>query len=335
MKKIPERTDVDFETFHTEIVAAEKPAVIRSLVGNWTAVRRSQESVTAICEYLGDLDIGKPVYTIAAPPEAGGRFFYSDDLKSVNFNKGQIPLAQVLQQLIAQSDEDDGHAIAVQALSVRECLPSFEAQNALDFLAPETPPTMWIGTRGQVAPHYDVHRNLACVVAGQRRFVLFPPEQVANLYPGPFLNAPGGVPVSLVDPWDPDLDRYPLFAAALDVAQEAVLGPGDALYIPSLWWHGVASLERINVLVNYWWGGIAPRGLSANDSLMHAMLTIANLDEAQRQAWRAFFDYFVFRRASDPRAHLPAAIEDITTSLEPASERAVRELLSDRLKTDQ
>ena len=29
--------------------------------------------------------------------------------------------------------------------------------------------------------------------------------------------------------------------------------PGDAIYIPPLWWHHVESLGQFNVLVNYWY----------------------------------------------------------------------------------
>jgi ribosomal protein L16 Arg81 hydroxylase len=51
----------------------------------------------------------------------------------------------------------------------------------------------------------------------------------------------------------PDLDQYPRYAAALEVAQEAELEPGDAIFIPRDWYHHVEALDRFNVLVNYWW----------------------------------------------------------------------------------
>ena len=129
MKKIAELNHVDFETFQNDVVPANEPAVFRSLVAEWPAVEQCRSSAAATCQYLKKLDIGTPVYTIAAPPDAGGRFFYRDDLQGVNFKRGQIPLSQVLGQLQAQSNDGGSHAIAVQALSVRDTLPTFEKDN--------------------------------------------------------------------------------------------------------------------------------------------------------------------------------------------------------------
>jgi mannose-6-phosphate isomerase-like protein (cupin superfamily) len=331
MQSINEWNKADIESFQSDIVAAESPAVIRSLAGDWPAVARGKEGAAEICHYLGEFDDGKLVYTIAAPPSACGRFFYSDDLRSLNFNRGQIPLRQVLTQLISQLGAPEAHSIAVQSLPVRDILPAFDNENRIRFLDESIEPTMWIGNQGKVAPHYDVHKNIACVVAGRRRFTLFPPDQIVNLYPGPVLGAPGGVPISLVDMRDPELERYPRFSAALEVAQEALLEPGDAIYIPSLWWHAVESLEPVNVLVNYWWGGINEHGVSPNDSLLHGMLTMAGLDESQLRAWLHFFDYYVFRTGEDPKDHLPAGVHDIVTSMSPEQLAGVRQLLAQKL----
>jgi len=40
-----------------------------------------------------------------------------------------------------------------------------------------------------------------------------------------------------VDPINPDMDRYPEFANVRSL--EVTLGPGDVLYLPSLWFHHV------------------------------------------------------------------------------------------------
>ncbi len=66
--------------------------------------------------------------------------------------------------------------------------------------------------------------------------VLFPPEQAANLYVGPLDMTMAGQPTSMVDLEQPDLARFPRFASAQASAQMVLLEPGDAIYIPAMWW---------------------------------------------------------------------------------------------------
>jgi mannose-6-phosphate isomerase-like protein (cupin superfamily) len=210
-------------------------------------------------------------------------------------------------------------------------MPGFEQQNQQPLLDKSIGPTMWLGNRATVAPHYDIHDNLACVVAGQRKFTLFPPEQINNLYPGPMLVTPGGVPVSMVETNQPDLGRYPNFAKAEKQGQQATLEPGDGIYIPALWWHGVESLHGVNVLINYWWGGVTETAVSPNDSLMHSMMSIANLSPEKRDAWRHFFDYYVFKTNGEPGQELPAALKDLVTSLSPEQQAQLKQFLARQL----
>jgi hypothetical protein len=142
------------------------------------------------------------------------------------------------------------------------------------------------------------------VVTGRRRFTLFPPDQLPNLYVGPFDFTLSGPPVSMVSLYEPDFERYPKFKTALEHAQTAELGPGDALYIPYFWWHHVESLERFNVLVNYWWNPARTFGGSPLDCLLHGVMALRDMPPAQREAWRVAFDHYVFQRNGEPMAHL-------------------------------
>ena len=64
----------------------------------------------------------------------------------------------------------------------------------------------------------------------------------------------------MADPLRPDFEAYPRFAEALETALTAELDPGDAVFIPTLWWHHVAALDPVNVLVNYWYQDIERGG---------------------------------------------------------------------------
>src|SRR3546814_19858321 len=103
--------------------------------------------------------------------------------------------------------------MAVQQEARAELLPPFARANRLDLL-PHVAPRIWIGNRIRVAPHYDLMENVACCVAGRRRFPLFPPDPLANLYPGPFDLPPAGTTATKVDSAHPALEPAPKFPIA-------------------------------------------------------------------------------------------------------------------------
>jgi mannose-6-phosphate isomerase-like protein (cupin superfamily) len=217
-----------------------RPVVLRAVADDWPAMLAARESDRAIAEYLARGAANRTVGAIAAAPSAKGRFFYTPDLLRLNFVKGTGTLGSFLQDLLRSADMPDPPAMAVQSEDLRSLIPGFETQNVLPFLR-DVAPRIWIGNRIRVAPHYDAKENVAVCVAGRRRFTVFPPDQIANLYPGPFELTPAGTPVSMVDIAQPDLDAYPRYAEAAGHAVQATLEPGDAVYIPYGWWHGVGS----------------------------------------------------------------------------------------------
>ncbi len=330
-RSIREWRDVDLEVFQTEIVPRKQPAVLRSLVRNWPAVEEGLKSPEHICSYIKQFDTEKPANATVGSPAIKGRFFYRDDLRGFNFERKLVTASTALDNLASMIDKSDPPAIAMQAIPVADVLPGFEQENVLPLVDASLAPRMWLGNQSTIATHYDIYSNIACVVAGRRRFTLFPPEQVANLYIGPLLATPGGSPISMVDLRQPDLSRYPRFKQALEVCQQAELEPGDAIYIPILWWHSVESLSSLNVLVNYWWNDAKTAADSPFHSLLASMLSISELPADQREIWRVFFDYFVFQTDVDPGAHLPDDIQNVLGSLAPDKREQLKAWLAQQL----
>ena len=311
MTPLPELTGIDRRFFDEEVRPAGKPVVIRGLGADWPAVlaaRRSDEDAVA---YLKRFSHSNAVPAIVGEPAIEGRFFYTPDLKGLNFTRGRSPLDPFLDRLLRDRTAEQPFAMAVQSVPLPELLPGFTDENATALLPADVIPRMWLGNAIRVATHYDLMENIGVVMMGRRRFTLFPPDQIANLYMGPLELTPAGTPISLVDPANPDLDRYPRFADALAVAQDAVLEPGDAIYIPFHWWHAVDSLGPVNVFVNYWWNP-APRGMgNPYDALLHALVTIGSLPDEQRAVYRTLFDHLVFHANGDPVAHLPRDVQGV------------------------
>lgn len=85
--------------------------------------------------------------------------------------------------------------------------------------------------------HYDFDENLFQQVSGYKRFVMFHPDHFADIYPHPAHHARDRY--TMVDFENPDYERFPRFRnlEAQNEAYEAVLSPGDVVYVPSNWWH--------------------------------------------------------------------------------------------------
>ncbi|TPG42503.1 cupin-like domain-containing protein [Sphingomonas koreensis] len=311
-RRVKERGRVDAATFEREIVPVYEPVVLRGQVSDWPACAAGQAGPRAMADYLVQFGGGKPLEVLVAAPEVGGRYFYSDDMSGFNFSRQNVALSPFVAELVRLAEEkvEAPHALYASAATAPDHMPGWAEANRLDLPATGATPRLWIGNAVQVATHYDNSANLAAVVAGRRRFTLFPPEQVANLYLGPLERTLAGPPNSMVDPEAPDLARYPRYAEALKYAQVAELKPGDVLFIPAIWWHHVRSFDAFNLLVNYWW--TQHQTVSPFPAMIHAMLALRDLPPPEKNAWRAWFDHVVFDDdAASAGDHLPEAARGV------------------------
>lgn len=330
MHPIREWQGVTPEIFAAEILPRYEPAVMRGLVAGWPAVRTA-----SLAGYLAPLATASPVDGLALPPAAKGRIGYRADVSGFTFALDKVPFIQALANIsrLSTLDPSTAPAAVVQSAPVAECLPGFANENALPLPTPGAHPRIWLGTSVTTPAHIDESHNIACVVAGRRRFTLFPPDAVGGLYLGPLDFTPTGSPISMVDFAAPDFARFPRFRDALSHAQVAELAPGDAIFIPTLWWHHVESLARFNALVNYWWqaAGDEPPAGSVYDALMHAALNLQGTAPAHRQAWGALFRHFLFDADAMPAAHIPEPRRGVLGKLGREQVRQMKDWLAQRL----
>jgi len=253
-----------------------------------------------------------------------GRFFYNENLSGFNFAAIQARLDLFLEELDDHKGDVRPPSAYVGSTAVDTHLPGFRAENDLDLGKRDPLVSIWIGNRSRIAAHYDLPDNIAVVAAGRRRFTLFPPEQLANLYVGPLDFTPAGQPISLVDFARPDLERFPRFVEAMRHARVAELEAGDAVFIPSMWWHHIEALEPFNALVNYWWRQSPPFMETPTTTLMHALLTLRGLPHAQRRAWQEMFRHYVFDSDGSEAAHIPEPARRVLGPLDGAGAQALR-----------
>jgi hypothetical protein len=315
---------VDASQFHKEIAPLNQPAVIKGLARDWPAVRAARESSETFAEYLRTFDTNEQIEAFFGAPEISGRFFYSEDLGGFNFEKKKLPMGDLLDLLLRHIDADPAPSFYAGAIQVPVHIPGIADENKHTLLddSVEQLVSLWLGNRMRTAAHYDLPQNIACVLCGRRRFVLLPIEQITNLYVGPLDFTLAGQAISLVDFNEPDFGKHPRYSEALKHAQVAELGPGDALYIPSLWWHHVETLDPLGAMMNFWWRDAPAYMFTPLITLMHSLLSIRELPARERAAWRTVFDHYIFQTGGDPMEHLPLKTRGIMGEMTP--ERVLR-----------
>jgi hypothetical protein len=321
---------------YAELLEAGQPVVLKGVARHWPLVRRGLASAAQAMQYLKSFAGGKPVVAYTGPPEIKGRFFYNSDFTGLNFATERAPLGAILDRIGALPDGPQAASIYVGSTDLDTYLPGLRAENQLlldDAMFGHCQPlvSIWIGNRTVAAAHYDQYNNLACCMVGRRRFRLFPPDQIGNLYPGPLEPTPGGQVVSMVDFSAPDLERYPRFREALAAGQVAELEPGDVLFYPAMWWHHVEALDPFNAMINYWWTTVPEFIDSPQATLLHALMSLRDRPESEKQAWRAVFDYYVFGAANGAGRHLPEQVRGSLGPIDASQARRLRALVLSRL----
>ncbi len=309
-----------------EHFASNLPFVVRGLIKDWPLVKAGLKSGHAAREYLLEHHQDRPFVISIGPETAGGRLFYNDDM-TMNTQTGRSKLPEIFERMGKLENDTEQPIMYLASVGMKNFFSGLSEANNINLGDRNPLESIWIGLRTRIAAHNDFPDNLACVAVGKRRFTLFPPKQFPNLYLGPVDNTPAGRAVSMVDFYKPDFDKFPKFSEALKHAQFGELLPGDAIFIPSMWWHHVEGLDPFNVLVNYWWRE-TPRYLGQpQNALNHAMLAIRDLPDHEKKVWRDLFDYYVFNNTEDVTAHIPEFGRGILESMTPENASKIRTFL--------
>lgn len=314
------------------VLSSTEPLLLKGLVAHWPIVQASKQSARSAADYIQGFDRDIPLTAYEGPPDINGRIFYNEAFTGYNFNRTRQTLKQVLQKLFEVVDETKPPSYYVGSTMIDHWLPGFRDNNDLGLGDRERLISIWLGNRSRIAAHYDFPNNIACSVAGRRRFTLFPPDQADNLYVGPLEFTPSGQPISLVDTCNPDLIKFPKYARAMAACYTVELEPGDALLIPSMWWHHVESLEAFNVLVNFWWRTTPAYQGSPLNALHHAIMSLRDLPVEQRRVWKEIFEQYVFNEDEHAFDYIPEHARGVLAGVDEKAAAALKAQLVKFLK---
>ncbi|MBU3005987.1 cupin-like domain-containing protein [Paraglaciecola arctica] len=321
-----------------DISSYTEPVILKGIVKNWEMVELGQRSVPKTVEYLKSFYNGKPTFAYFGAPELQGRYGYNADVTQLNYESRATQIDEVLDLILQHLDDDHPPSYYIASNVIDQSFPKFREHNDLHIpikpneVTTEPPvPSIWIGNKSVARGHYDASDNIACCVVGKRRFITFPPDQIENLYPGPLSPTPGGQALTMVDIHNPDFSQYPNYKKAQAAGQVAELEPGDGIFIPSMWWHQVEGLSQFNVLVNYWWSD-APKFMgSAMNVLYHAMLSLRDKPQHEKDAWKHVFNYYIFGDGSQSAAHLPEHARGFLEEMDERKSKQLRSMLLNKL----
>lgn len=330
--QIKQIDDCSADSIPDQVLAATAPILLKGLVAQWPIVEAGKQSALAAADYIRQFDAGAQLTAYEGPAEAEGRIFYDEAFTGFNFERTRQTLQQVLDKVFQVIDDAKAPSYYVGSTMVDHWLPGFRSENDLNLGDRDRLVSIWLGNRSRIAAHYDFPNNIACSVVGRRKVTLFPPNQADNLYVGPLEFTPSGQPISLVDSCAPDFVKFPKYAQALAAAYVVELEPGDAVFIPSMWWHHIEALESFNVLINYWWRSTPAYQGSPLNALHHAVMSIHDMPIEQRMIWKQIFDQYVFSDDKSAFDHIPEHARGILSGVDEASARAIRAQLVKFLK---
>lgn len=331
LKRLPEAQGVNRAQFETEIKPAAEPVVMRGLVSDWPAIAAARDGAEALAGHLKARSAEQPLDVWIAEAGLNGRFFYGEGLKGLNHRRERSTVGGLLDRLVRDEASEAPEAAYAGGVPLDRHMPELLAEVPMPLLALETErlTSLWLGNRVRTAAHWDLAQNLAGVIAGRRRFILFPPNSIGDLYVGPIDVTLAGQPTSLVDFHAPDFERFPRFREAMKAARVAELGPGDVIYIPSLWFHHVETLSPVGAMVNFWWRDGPAWMKTPQLTLMHALLTMRDLPPPEKRAWRAFFDHYIF--GEDAVGHIPEGARGVMGEMTPENYRRIAGMLAQSL----
>jgi lysine-specific demethylase 8/hypoxia-inducible factor 1-alpha inhibitor (HIF hydroxylase) len=232
-----------------------KPAVITGLLDS-----ESSWSLDYLCEKLGERKFPVRFY---------GRERYQQDKRNWENMGSGVESSTILFNEYAQKLRS-GEAMEKDIYLGKCSLADTPLANNLNFerlrsqlglKTPITPLNLWLGFGGHTTClHCDAFDGTLIQLYGAKKVILFPPNQLHNLYPFSLLNNllygfKRRASYSQVYPQKPDFQAFPKFKKALSQSYEVILNQGEILYIPVGWWHEVSCLgDGVVCSVNRFWG---------------------------------------------------------------------------------
>jgi ribosomal protein L16 Arg81 hydroxylase len=225
--QIERRDRLSQQEFLERYYSTNTPVILTGMMQDWPALH------TWCPDYL------KQHYGHAQVEIQAGRNADPNYEINTNQHKKTVQLKDYVDLVVNGGKTNDYYLVANNGNLEREDLKGLLQDIVMpDFLNPQDISQrvfFWFGPAGTITPlHHDPLNLMMAHMVGRKRWRLISPSSTPLLY-----NHVGVF--SQVDLENPDPEKYPLFAQA--PVMEAVLEPGEIIFIPVGWWHQVKALD--------------------------------------------------------------------------------------------
>jgi ribosomal protein L16 Arg81 hydroxylase len=226
--QVERRSRLSRDEFMERYVFPARPVVITDLADDWPA--RRKWTPLYLKERFGDVEV-----EVQAARNSDKRY-EANKLKL----RQRVRLGDFVDRVLAGSPTNDYYLTANN-----EALKDPRLAALLDDVGTLPPycdrsslaahSSLWFGPAGAITPlHHDTIMLMHTQIVGRKRWRFISPLDTPHVY-----NHVGVF--SEVDLEQPDLIRHPAIAE-VKIA-EAVVEPGETIFLPLSWWHQVASLD--------------------------------------------------------------------------------------------
>jgi len=231
-RPIDRRADLTPDRFRAEYWLPEKPVVVTDLSRQWPAMTRWRPE--ELVRNHGD----RPIRAYSHPAAlytAWARYRVDTTLGAVL--AGGDPRTFISSEILHECP------YLVKDFELPHLFPT---ESSIDHAF------FWVQPKGtRTGLHWDTYNSVLTVVHGEKRILLFSPEQYDKLYPCVVTGSKDFTRASWsnVDIFAPDFEQFPLLREV--EFHEVTVRAGETVVIPSHWWHAVDNVGTPTISVSF------------------------------------------------------------------------------------